>query len=97
MGLKPHREQGFALNSQLPSMNSTFRKNAYCFKRKHYFLNRPTPTSFCWTSVFSSTNFTEETVGVSEIQTRIVQVEGEHSDHLTTTMGHERKHSFLGI
>ena len=37
---------------------------------------------FSW---FSHTNFTEKTVGVSGIRTRIVGVESEHADHLTTT------------
>ena len=30
--------------------------------------------------------FTEKTVDISRIRTRIVGVEGEHADHLTTTM-----------
>ena len=34
---------------------------------------------------FSSTNFTEKTVGISGIQTWIGGVEGERADHLTTT------------
>ena len=29
--------------------------------------------------------FTEKSIGVSRIRTRIVEVEGEHADHLTTT------------
>ena len=37
-------------------------------------------------SFFSSTNFTEKPVGFSRIQTRIVGVEDEYADHLTTTM-----------
>ena len=36
-------------------------------------------------SFFSNTNFTGKTVDVSRIQTRIVGIEGEHADHLTTT------------
>ena len=36
-------------------------------------------------SVFSHTNFTVKTVGVSGIRTRIVGVEGEYANHLTTT------------
>ena len=35
--------------------------------------------------VFSNTNCKEKTAGVSGIRTRIVGVEGEHADHLTTT------------
>ena len=31
---------------------------------------------------------TEETVGISGIQTRVVGIEGEHADHLTTTTAH---------
>ena len=34
---------------------------------------------------FLNTNFTGKTVDVSGIRTRIVGVEGEHTDHLTTT------------
>ena len=44
--------------------------------------------SFCLFLFFSNTNFTEKTVGVSWIRTRIVGVEGEHADHLTTTLPH---------
>ena len=40
---------------------------------------------FCLFSVFPNTNFTEKTIGFSGIRTRIVRVEGEHADHLTTT------------
>ena len=40
---------------------------------------------FCLFSFFSNTNFTEKMVGVSRIRTRIVRVEGEYADHLTTT------------
>ena len=36
-------------------------------------------------SIFSNTNFTEKTVGFSRIRTRVVGVEGEYADHLTTT------------
>ena len=43
----------------------------------------PTPASVRLFLVFSSTNFTENTLGFIRIQTRIV--EGEHADHLTTT------------
>ena len=34
----------------------------------------------------SNTKITEETVVVSGIRTQIVEVEGEHTDHSTTTM-----------
>ena len=37
---------------------------------------------------FSNTNFTEKTVDVSGIQTRIIGLEGEPADHLTTTTAH---------
>ena len=42
-------------------------------------------TSFCLFSFFSNTKFTEKTVGVSRIRTRIVGVRGEFADQLTTT------------
>ena len=41
--------------------------------------------SFSLFSFFSNTNGTEKTVGFSGIRTKIVGVEGEHADHLTTT------------
>ena len=41
---------------------------------------------------FSNTNFTEKNVDVSGIRTRIVTLEGEHVDHLTTT-----NHCYLSI
>ena len=47
-------------------------------------MGQPRPL-FCLFSFFSNTNFTENTVDVSGIQTRIVGVEGEHADHLTTS------------
>ena len=37
---------------------------------------------------FQAQIFTEKNVGFSGIRTRIVRVEGEHSDHLTTTTAH---------
>ena len=40
--------------------------------------------SLCLFSVFSNANLTEKTVGISGIQTRLVGVEGEHSNHLST-------------
>ena len=49
------------------------------------FKSGPTPTSFCWFSLFLNAKFTEKTVGFSGIRTQIVAVEGEHADHLTTT------------
>ena len=49
------------------------------------FLNGPTPASFCLFSFFPNTNCTEQTVGFSGIQTRIVGIEVEHTYHLTTT------------
>ena len=44
-------------------------------------MGQPRPLFF----IFSNTNLTEKTVGISGIRTRIVGVEGEHADHLTTT------------
>ena len=54
-------------------------------KLQRTFLSGPAPASFCLFSFFSHTNFTEKTVGIRGIQTRIIGVEGEHADHLTTT------------
>ena len=47
--------------------------------------NEPTPASFCLFSFCSNTNLIEKTAGTSGIWTRIVRVEGEHFNHLTTT------------
>ena len=46
--------------------------------------NGPTPASFCLFSFFSIT-ILQKIVDLSGIWTRIVGVEGEHADHLTTT------------
>ena len=46
-------------------------------------MSQPQPL-FCLLLFFSNTNFTEKTVGVSGTRTRIVGVEGEHAEHLTT-------------
>ena len=44
------------------------------------------PRLFCLFSFFfSNTNFTEKTVDVSRMRTRIAVVEVEHADYLTTT------------
>ena len=51
--------------------------------------NGPTPASFCLFLFFSNTIFTEKTADISGIGTRIVRVEGEHADHLTTTMARQ--------
>ena len=64
-----------------------------CFTRVHIYIdlltvflkNEPTPASFCLFSFFSNTNFTENTLDIRGIRTRIIGVEGEHADHLTTT------------
>ena len=47
--------------------------------------NGPTPASFLFIFVLFKHNLYRKTVGVSGIRTRIVGVEGEHADHLTTT------------
>ena len=41
--------------------------------------------SFCLFSFFSNTNLREKNVVVRGIRTRIVRIEGERADHLTTT------------
>ena len=40
--------------------------------------------------IFSKTHYTEKTVGFSGIRTRIVGVEGDQGDHLTTTTDSEQ-------
>ena len=49
------------------------------------FLSVPNPASFLFIFVIFKHNITDKTVGFSGIQTRIIRVEGEHADHLTTT------------
>ena len=51
------------------------------------FIYRDVDVSNKWAilGLFSDSNFTEKTVGLSGIQTRIMGVEGKHADPLTTT------------
>ena len=46
-------------------------------------MDQPWPFLFIFV-FFSNTNFIEKTVGFSGIRTRIVGLEGEHADRLTT-------------
>ena len=46
---------------------------------------------FVYFRSFQTLNFTEKNVSISRIRTRIVGVEGEDSDHLTTTTANCRK------
>ena len=41
--------------------------------------------SFCFFSSFSNKILHTKTVGVCRMRTRIVRIDGEHADHLTTT------------
>ena len=41
---------------------------------------------FVYFHSFKNKNFTDKTVDFNRIRTRIVGIEGEHADHLTTTM-----------
>ena len=43
------------------------------------------PGLFLFIFILFKHNFTEKTVGFTGIRTRIVEVEGEQADHLTTT------------
>ena len=49
-----------------------------------FFLNGPTPASFCVFSFFSIT-ILQKILDLSGIRKQIVGVEGEHADHMTTT------------
>ena len=49
------------------------------------FFKRANPGLFLFISFFSNQNFTEKTVNVRRIRTRIVRAEGEHADHSTTS------------
>ena len=53
-------------------------------RKTQVFKNGPTPDSFFIFVLFKH-KFTDKTLGFSLIRTRIVGVEGAHSDHLTTT------------
>ena len=66
----------------------------YCAKEFHtnswrsrsvFLLKWANPGLYWFFSFFSNKNFTEKTVGVNGIWTRVVGVESEHSDYLTTT------------
>ena len=57
------------------------------FSKIFFKVDQPRP--FCLFSFCFKHNFTEKTVGFSEIQTQIVGVEGQHADHLTTTTAPE--------
>ena len=47
-------------------------------------MGQPRPLFYLF-SFFSKTNFTKKPVGVSQIRTRIIRVEGKQTDHFTTT------------
>ena len=55
--------------------------------------NGPIPACFCLFSFFSNfpAQILKKTVCFSGIRTRIVRVEGEDADHLTTTTAHVQK------
>ena len=46
---------------------------------------QPRPLFLFFLVLFKDKFYRKKTVGVSRIQTRIVEVEGKHADHLTTT------------
>ena len=58
-------------------------------------MGQPRPI-FCSLLFFTNSNYTENTVGVSGIRTRIIGVEGEHADHhlSTTTAAHNLRMLF---
>ena len=69
---------------------------SFCFYQINSNFNGPTPASFLvYFAVFSNTNLTEKAVLFVNIWTRIVRIEGEHADHLTTTRG-LNSHLFYG-
>ena len=88
--LKGHSENSSFMNDRF--LMKFFRRCESCFPFFLVFsflslfqkIGQPRPL-FRLFLFFSDTNFTGKTVGVSGIQTRIVGVEGEHADHLTTT------------
>ena len=52
----------------------------------HYrFFNGGTPASFCFYFLSFKLQFYKKIVDFSRVRTRIVGIEGEHDDHLTTT------------
>ena len=56
--------------------------------------NGPFPASFCFFRSFQRHILQKQTVGFGRIRTRIVGIEGKHSDHLTTTTAHFTLGSF---
>ena len=58
------------------------------FESSHALFLKPW-ASFCLFSFFSNIYFTEKTVDICGIRTRIVIVKGKHADHLTSSTAHE--------
>ena len=73
--------------SRLEWLNLRLLKKKSVAMHKLSFLNGPTQTFFYFL-LFKHKFLQKKTVGFSGIRTRIVRVEGEHSDHLTTTTAH---------
>ena len=59
------------------------------FYKSQFFKKWANPGLFLFIFVLFKHKLYKKTVGFSGIQTRIVRVEGEHADHLTTTAAHK--------
>ena len=59
-----------------------------------FLTNGPPRPLFVYFSSFRTQILQKNNVGVSGIRTRIVRVEGEHPDHLTTTTAHQWRISY---
>ena len=70
----------------IQSVSYISEQHSYATLKFVFFLKKsgPTPASFLFIFVLFKHNFTEKTVGFSGIRTRVVRVEGEQADYLTT-------------
>ena len=76
------RTKKFSSAFRVAKVGSSVRPSSRCLIN---FFFKWAPASFLFIFVLFKHNFTDKTVGFSGIRTRIDGVEGEHTDHLTTT------------
>ena len=84
-------KQILAFSMSVVNQNTTTFLMGWSCCLSHFFLKKmgqPRPL-FVYSCSFQTHFFTEKTADISGIGTRIVRVEGEHADHLTTTMARQ--------
>ena len=69
----------------LLSSCKSFARSAWRFNYPNFFKKWANPGLFLFIFILFKHKFYRKTAGINGIQTRIVRVEGEHADHLTTT------------